>query len=228
MVTTSRALACSFALLCAFAFPLSGQTTAAPQDRIPGRFGAPVRITLDPASRVSWVTSTPGRQPWPDAHVRPDTNALWDVLEGTRLADRGTDTLRLHVVVFATDSSSGTTGSSQWVTSVPWSVVQRVEVREDDEAAIRARGRRGGFTGFALGAAIGALVGGDNRPASAVGGGAVLGLFGYILVAQGASVSTPPCWRLVYEREEAIRRAAAGEVQHFGGTGPLECPGRAR
>jgi hypothetical protein len=75
------------------------------------------------------------------------------------------------------------------------------------------------------GAIIGALVVPKSRAGGAVGVGLAGAWLGYIGAAQGASVSTAPCWRLIYDRQQAQARVASGQLPHLGNNGPRVCPG---
>jgi hypothetical protein len=124
----------------------------------------------------------------------------------------------------AGDSARTAAAARQWIAVIPWDAIRQVELREDDMKAIHGRGRRGALVTGVAGAAIGALVVPKSRVGGAVGVGLATAWLGYIMSAQGATVSTEPCWRLLYDRDQARARIAAGQPPHLGREGPRTCP----
>ena len=214
----SRALAL-LALLLAPAATLGAQ--AAPP-RLPFGSFTPVRVTVDGAQDVQWtrVPGGTGRAVNPSA---PSPRPPGGLLEGTFVGPSDRDTLLVQRFV-AGDSAGTTAAGSTWQAAVPWSAVRTVERREDDARAIRRGARRLALRGALLGAAIGAAASSRDRAAGAAVGGASLWLLGYIFGGQGASVSAPPCWRLVYDRALATARVQAEQPPHLGGEGRVTCP----
>ena len=194
--------------------------------RLPVGFPAAVRVTVDDAASIEWIippTASRRLTASGDTRVPPPPRGSQQI-EGRIVSEVNEPSLRISLFV-AGDSTFPIPGGQEWVGIIPWEAIRQVDLREDDMGEIRRRGRRGARTLGAIGAVIGALV----VPKSRVGGAVGVGLFGawlgYVGSAQGASVSAAPCWRLIYDRQQAQARVAAGQLPHPGRDGPRVCPG---